>query len=234
MRLPGAGRPGRVGARQELRIIAVNLKRFQEEAAKLREELKFAITQLPTSKEIPSLLANVSNLGKDSGLEFLLFRPMPEVNRDFYAEIPVEIKVRGTYHDVAAFFDKVGKLPRIVNIHSVAMDGAKEAGGRWEIITACTATTFKFIEKDAADLAKEKDKKDEKKDDKNKAEESEVVSKYFLYYGEDYLLPFFLRDITTVWLSAQVPSPRPALMVYVPLLRPFTSQLNIYSSLDVS
>jgi type IV pilus assembly protein PilO len=148
---------------RELKIIAANVKRFQAETAKLREELQFAITQLPTSKEIPSLLSNVSNLGKESGLEFLLFRPTPEVNREFYAEIPVEIKVRGTYHDVALFFDKVGKLPRIVNINGVSMDGAKEAFGRWEIVTACTATTFKFIEKEAIDLAKEKDKKDVKK-----------------------------------------------------------------------
>ena len=143
---------------RELRIIAANIKRFQAEAAKLREELQLAIAQLPTSREIPALLANISNLGKDSGLEFLLFRPTPEVNREFYAEIPVEIKVRGGYHDVALFFDKVGKLPRIVNINSVAMDDAKEAQGRWEIITACTATTFKFIEKDAAEAAKEKEK----------------------------------------------------------------------------
>ena len=143
---------------RELRIIAANIKRFQAEAAKLREELQLAIAQLPTSKEIPALLANISNLGKDSGLEFLLFRPTPEVNREFYAEIPVEIKVRGGYHDVALFFDKVGKLPRIVNINGVAMDDVKEAQGRWEIITACTATTFKFIEKDAADAAKEKGK----------------------------------------------------------------------------
>jgi type IV pilus assembly protein PilO len=150
---------------QQLKIVALDVKRFQAEAAKLREELQLAITQLPTSKEIPSLLASVSNLGKESRLEFLLFRPTPEVNREFYAEIPVEIRVRGIFHDVALFFDKVGKLPRIVNINGVSMDGAKEVNGRWEIVTACTATTFKFIEKDAAELAKEtdKDKKDVKK-----------------------------------------------------------------------
>jgi len=141
---------------RELRIIAANMKRFQAEAAKLREELKLAITQLPTSKEIPSLLANISNLGKDSGLEFLLFRPVPEVTREFYAEIPVEIRVRGNYRDVAIFFSKVGKMPRIVNISGVTMDGAKETMGKWEIMTSCTATTFKFIEKEASDQEKEK------------------------------------------------------------------------------
>ena len=147
---------------RELRTVAANMKRFQAEAAKLREELQVAITQLPTSKEIPTLLSNVSQLGKDSGLEFILFRPAPEVSKDFYAEIPVEMRVKGTYHNVAAFFDKVGKLPRIVNISDVAMDGAKEVSGRWEITTSCTATTFKFLEKDPSEIEKEK-KSGEKK-----------------------------------------------------------------------
>jgi len=141
---------------RELRIIAANMKRFQAEAAKLREELKLAIAQLPTTKEIPSLLANISNLGKEAGLEFLLFRPVPEVTREFYAEIPVEIKVKGTYRDVAVFFDKVGRMPRIVNIAGVTMEGAKETLGRWEIMTSCIATTFKFIEKEASDPTKDK------------------------------------------------------------------------------
>ena len=141
---------------RELRIVAANMKRFQEEVAKLREELKLAVSQLPTSKEIPALLASISNLGTESGLEFLLFRPMPEISRDFYAEIPVEIKVKGNYHQVATFFDKVGKLPRIVNINGVSMDNAKETAGDWEIQTSCTATTFKFIEREPIDLAKEK------------------------------------------------------------------------------
>jgi type IV pilus assembly protein PilO len=148
------------GQVRELRIVAANMKRFQAEAAKLREELKVAMTQLPTSKEIPSLLSNISQLGKDSGLEFLLFKPAGEVSKEFYAEIPVEIRVRGTYNNVALFFDKVSKLPRIVNISEVGMDNAKEAFGRWEINTSCTATTFKFVERDAVELAK--DKKDQK------------------------------------------------------------------------
>jgi type IV pilus assembly protein PilO len=148
---------------QELRIIAANMKRFQEEAAKLREELKLAIAQLPTTKEIPSLLANISNLGKEAGLDFLLFRPVPEITREFYAEIPVEIKVKGTYNDVAIFFDKVGKMSRIVNIAGVAMEGAKESSGRWDITTSCTATTFKFIEKEASTVEPGKESKPEPK-----------------------------------------------------------------------
>ena len=148
---------------RQLQIVEANMKQFREEAERLRKELNLAVTQLPTSKEIPTLLSNISKLGKDSGLEFLLFKPAAEVNRDFYAEIPVEIRVRGTYHNVALFFDKVGKLPRIVNISEVGMDNVREAFGRWEINTSCTATTFKFLEREAADAAK--DKKDQKPGD---------------------------------------------------------------------
>ncbi len=141
---------------RELETVAANMKRFQAEAAKLREELQVAVTQLPTSKEIPNLLSNISRLGKEAGLEFILFKPTPEVSKEFYAEIPVEVRVKGTYHNVAAFFDKVGKLPRIVNISEVAMDNPKEALGRWDITTSCTATTFKFIEKEPSEIEKAK------------------------------------------------------------------------------
>ena len=72
-----------------LRGVEAKMKQFREAAVKLREELKLAVAQLPTSKEIPTLLSNISQLGKDSGLEFLLFKPAPEVSKEFYAEIPV-------------------------------------------------------------------------------------------------------------------------------------------------
>ena len=147
---------------RELRTVAENMKRFQADSARLREEVELAIAQLPTSKEIPSLLANISNLGKEAGLEFILFRPAPEVTQEFLALIPVEIKVKGTYTDVAIFFDRVSKMPRIVNISGVSMEGAKEVFGRWEITTSCTATTFKFIEKATTDLAKDKKVEDKK------------------------------------------------------------------------
>jgi type IV pilus assembly protein PilO len=148
---------------RELRTVAENMRRFQAESAKLRAAVELAMAQLPTSKEIPSLLANISNMGKESGLEFILFRPAPEVTQEFLVLIPVDIKVKGTYTDVAIFFDRVSKMPRIVNISGVSMEGTKEGFGRSEITTSCTATTFKFIEKATTDLAKDK-KVDDKKE----------------------------------------------------------------------
>ena len=147
---------------RELRTVAENMRRFQAESAKLRAAVELAMAQLPTSKEIPSLLANISNMGKESGLEFILFRPAPEVTQEFLVLIPVDIKVKGTYTDVAIFFDRVSKMPRIVNISGVSMEGTKEGFGRSEITTSCTATTFKFIEKATTDLAKDKKVEDKK------------------------------------------------------------------------
>jgi len=92
------------------RVRANNLKRLEADLAKAQGNLKVAIKLLPTTSEIPSLLKNITKLGNDSNLEFLLFSPEKQVSKEFYVEIPVSIEVLGSYHDVAIFFDKVGKL----------------------------------------------------------------------------------------------------------------------------
>ena len=109
-------------------------------------QYKTVMRALPEKEEIPSLLAGVSQAGKDAGLEFLLFQPKPESNKEFYAEIPVDINVSGTYHQVAMFFDKVSNLPRIVNIRNIKMAPAKKEGGDNALNTSCQAVTYKFVE----------------------------------------------------------------------------------------
>jgi type IV pilus assembly protein PilO len=105
---------------------------------------KLVMKSLPEKEEIPSLLSNISLSGQDAGLEFVLFQPKKEVKKDFYAEIPVSIKVTGNYHNVAVFFDKVARLPRVVNIRNITMSPAK---GKERLSTGCTAVTYKFIDK---------------------------------------------------------------------------------------
>jgi type IV pilus assembly protein PilO len=141
---------------KELAQVQLELDKAKKNAAELndwRNKMKQKETQyktvmraLPEKEEIPSLLAGISQAGRDAGLEFLLFQPKPESTKDFYAEIPVEINVSGTYHQVAVFFDKVSNLPRIVNIRDIKMapEGQKESGGNLK--TACQAVTYKFIE----------------------------------------------------------------------------------------
>src|SRR5690606_32915480 len=126
---------------------------FEAELADLEQKLKLALRQLPDSKELPVLLTDITSLGKDAGLEFRLFKPMPEVPRDFYAEVPIEIEFSGTYHDIARFFDKVSKLPRIVNVSRMDMEIANTDMGVTVLKVKGEATTFRFIEQQAAPTA---------------------------------------------------------------------------------
>lgn len=140
---------------QENTRIANNLPRFKAEYEQLKKDLDAALTELPNQKEIPSLLTSISSAGRSAGLEFLLFRPKPEVPKDFYAEVPVDVAVSGTFYNVADFFVAVGKLPRIVNINNVSFSDIKSTGGRTTLKVNCLATTFRFLDK--------KETKDEKK-----------------------------------------------------------------------
>ncbi|RLA94969.1 MAG: pilus assembly protein PilO [Deltaproteobacteria bacterium] len=147
--------------------VARDHKKFQAKLESLKRELEIMKAKLPDKKEIPSLLKTISSLGKESGLTFKLFRPKPEIAKDFYSEIPVEIQVEGGYHDVATFFYKVGMLDRIVNISNVSMGKPREKKGKMELTTSCLATTFRFVEKPTT-AEEEKGKKAKKKARKKK------------------------------------------------------------------
>jgi type IV pilus assembly protein PilO len=127
--------------------IATNLPRLQREFEQLNIELAQALTELPNSKEIPSLLTSITTVGKNAGLDFLVFKPRGEVPKDFYAEVPVDITVSGSYFSVANFFAAVANLPRIVNISSVAFSDIKQVNNRMMTKVTCLATTFRFLDK---------------------------------------------------------------------------------------
>jgi len=133
----------------EKKKVTEDLKKFKARLEEVQRELEVMKAQLPDKKEIPALLKTISSLGKESGLQFQLFRPRPELAKEFYAEIPVEIQVVGGYHEVADFFCKVGSLDRIVNITNVDMGKPKEEEGKMTLTTSCLATTFMFVEKPA-------------------------------------------------------------------------------------
>jgi type IV pilus assembly protein PilO len=126
------------------REAAKDLDKFQKEYDDAEMKFKVALQLLPEKQEIPSLLEGVSKSGKDSGLEFLLFQPGQEVQRGFYAEIPVSVQVSGGYHNIALFFDRVAKLPRIVNILNIAIQAPAATPGI--LATSCTAMTYRFLE----------------------------------------------------------------------------------------
>lgn len=136
------------------------LKRYKAEMEKAEVNFRLAKKKLPETKEIPALLDGISQSGQDAGLEFLLFQPKPEIKRDFYAEIPVAIKVVGNFHNTAIFFDKVSKLSRIVNIKNIVMSPRKSGGA---LNTSCTAVTYKYIEQPAKKKTKGKKKSKRKR-----------------------------------------------------------------------
>jgi len=126
---------------------ANNLPKLKLEYEQLDRELLLALAELPNSKEIPSLLTSITSLGKSAGLDFLTFRPKPEVIKDFYADVPVDIVVSGSYFSVANFFAAVANLPRIVNITNVTFSDIKSVNNRMMTKVTCLATTFRFLDK---------------------------------------------------------------------------------------
>ncbi len=156
----------------ESRAIARDLQKYKEQVTKLQEELKNALTQLPNEKEIPEILKTISSLGKESNLEFTLFRPKPEVPQQFYAQVPIELVALGSYHNAGIFFDKVSKLPRIINVVDFNMTRVKDAKSRSEseivVKTACMINTYRFIER------KSEEKKSEKKASPKRTEDEGI------------------------------------------------------------
>jgi type IV pilus assembly protein PilO len=141
-------------------LLVANLDHMRQEVAQLNGDLKTAVAQLPDTKEIPDLLSSISSLGRESGLEITQFKQRPENYQDFYAEVPVDILVHGSYHQVAAFFDKVGRMARIVNVTNVGVKSPVKTDADTVMLdTSCTAVTFRFLdEAERERIAKQKEK----------------------------------------------------------------------------
>lgn len=124
-----------------------NIEAARKEVQKLDGDLRAAVAQLPDTKEIPELLSTVSSLGIESGLEIVQFKQREEEYADFYARVPVDIVVRGTFHQVVSFFDKVGRMPRIVNVSEVSIKAPQRIEGNEVLLdTSCAAVTFRFLD----------------------------------------------------------------------------------------
>jgi type IV pilus assembly protein PilO len=133
---------------QENRILAAKLPILQKEYDQLNRQLEAALTELPNEKEIPGLLTSVTDEGKKAGLDFLVFRPKPEQPKDFYAAVPVDIAISGSFSSVGNFFAAVGNLPRIMNISNVNFSEIRGSGNQNALKVTCLATTFRFLEKE--------------------------------------------------------------------------------------
>lgn len=109
------------------RQIALQKPRLEQEIKALEARLQHVVQQLPTEKEIPSLLRRVAGLGQETDLNVALFKPGTPVAKEFYAEVPVQLKVMGTYHNLGLLFERIGRLERIVNVADLAIRPAAKS-----------------------------------------------------------------------------------------------------------
>jgi type IV pilus assembly protein PilO len=152
------------GDRDKKKALSANLPKLQKEAQEWDAKLKAAMAQLPNRKEIPDLLSSLSTKAREAGLEILLFRPRAENFQEFYAEIPVDIVVRGGFFNAVTFFDEVGKLSRLVNIDNIDLKNPKVGGDQVALEISTLATTYRFLdEAERKTVAEEKAKAAAKK-----------------------------------------------------------------------
>jgi type IV pilus assembly protein PilO len=147
---------------KKAKAAARNLKKYQDEVAEARIRFTQTAIVLPKKKEIPNLLRNISDLGKGAGLDFLSFKPGSEIPKDFYSEIPVDISIRGPYHNMGYFLDQVSKLDRIVTVNNIKMGSPKKEGGEMLLNSNCRLVTYRFTNTQVSTTDNKKKKKGKK------------------------------------------------------------------------
>jgi type IV pilus assembly protein PilO len=137
----------------EYEQVARELPKFEKEFERLNKEFQESARKLPEEKEIPSLIDSVYAAVSGSGLESNTFAPKGEVKKDIYAEIPIEMKVYGSYFELANFFDRIARLPRIVNVRDLNLsreDKKRGGGDGTELSANFTTVTFRLLPPSAA------------------------------------------------------------------------------------
>lgn len=123
---------------------AINLPAYQKQLEDIEKQFGALLKQLPGRSEMDALLTDINQAGLGRGLQFELFKPAPqETRRDFYAELPITIKVTGSYHDIGAFASDIGKLSRIVTLENIALTPMAKGGG---LTLDATAKTFRYLD----------------------------------------------------------------------------------------
>lgn len=130
---------------------AVNLDLYTQQLAEIDRSFGALLKQLPNKSEIEALLIEVNQAGLGRGLQFELFRPGSEQIKDFYAELPIAVKINGSYHDFGAFAADIAKLPRIVTLNNISITPVKDGG-----VLSLDATTKTFRYLDEEEIAKQK------------------------------------------------------------------------------
>jgi type IV pilus assembly protein PilO len=131
---------------------AANLEAYKKQLKEMKQSFNAMLQQLPNKSEVADLLVDVSQTGLAAGLEFELFDPTGEVAKEFYAELPIKIKVFGDYHEFGEFISGLAALPRIVTIHDVQIRSKGQvkgqAGPGGKLVLEAVAKTYRYLDEE--------------------------------------------------------------------------------------
>jgi type IV pilus assembly protein PilO len=125
---------------------AVNLASYQQQMREMEDSFGTMLRQLPSRTEVADLLIDITQTGLASGLEFELFEPKGEIPQEFYAELPIALKIMGNYHEFGEFVSGVAALPRIVTLHEISLVKGKESGEKMTF--EAVAKTYRYLDED--------------------------------------------------------------------------------------
>ena len=139
---------------------AANLESYKAQMVDMKDSFGAMIRQLPSKTEVEDLLVDISQTGLASGIEFQLFKPLNEKHIEFYAELPITLRMTGTYHQFGEFVSGIAALPRIVTLENISIKGGKSAKSKKGALTMdVTAKTYRYLDESEVSSKRKKRKK---------------------------------------------------------------------------
>ena len=129
---------------------AANFDAYRAQLAEIERDFGAMLRQLPGQTEVPSLLVDISQTGLGAGLEERLFQPTGEIQKDFYAELPIKLRYAGSYHELGNFVSGIAALPRIVTLHDISIR-PRDNSSPDELILDVTAKTYRYLDEEATE-----------------------------------------------------------------------------------
>lgn len=127
---------------------AANLDAYKAQLAEMEQSFGAMLRKLPNKTEVPNLLTDISQQGSGAGLDQKLFQPGQQVNKDFYAELPIKMRLTGTYHAIGAFVSGIAALPRIVTLHDIEITPAAKGAMSDQLELSVTAKTYRYLDEE--------------------------------------------------------------------------------------
>ncbi len=138
---------------------AANLDAYKAQMVEMEDSFGAMIRQLPSKTEVEDLLVDISQTGLASGIEFQLFKPLPEKHIEFYAELPITLKMTGTYHQFGEFVSGIAALPRIVTLENISIKSRKGKSKKNLLTMDVTAKTYRYLDESEVSGKRKKRKK---------------------------------------------------------------------------